>query len=414
MAQQSEGIIAAIVSVPRGACAREPVRYELSPEEEEAIAKLEEKKEPKLEEIPGFPKKLWFRDDEDEPAMDMDDEDEDDEEDDKEDTEIRETDAIFLCAKTEEDLSSVEMYIYDDNLYVHHDITLPAYPLALEWLRLTGSFVAVGTFETAIEIWNLDVLDALEPTVMLGESDLVKKKKSKESHTDAVAALAWNRRTTNTLASGSADQTVKLWDLDETKCASSFAASGRVQTLQFHPKEAAALAYGGDDNRVHVRDCRSKNAVRDLPSLSGDIESLAWHPQNGAHLVASSDAGDVVCFDVRFPTNGPVWTLGQPHGKKAVPAVAFNDAGMLATCSHDKTVQLFDVRPTTSEPRLAIKSMAVGKLFALAFDDGDPFLLATAGSTASLALWETTENANVAAFQRDVQGSGGGSSSAGA
>jgi hypothetical protein len=31
-----------------------------------------------------------------------------------------------------------------------------------------GSFVAIGTFDPAIEIWDLDVVDALQPTAVLG------------------------------------------------------------------------------------------------------------------------------------------------------------------------------------------------------------------------------------------------------
>ena len=31
-----------------------------------------------------------------------------------------------------------------------------------------GNYVAVGTFQPSIEIWNLDVMDPLEPTAILG------------------------------------------------------------------------------------------------------------------------------------------------------------------------------------------------------------------------------------------------------
>lgn len=31
-----------------------------------------------------------------------------------------------------------------------------------------GNFVAIGTFDPAIELWDLDVIDALQPTTVLG------------------------------------------------------------------------------------------------------------------------------------------------------------------------------------------------------------------------------------------------------
>ena len=137
---------------------------------------------------------------------------------------------------------------------------LPAFPLCLEWLdfppargpsssspnngeddsmavdssatKQFGNYIAVGTFEPEIEIWNLDTIDALYPDSILGRPDVTaahvpvplgtgkkKKKKTKARtkngnyHVDAVLSLAWNRAHRNLLASASADRTVKLWDL---------------------------------------------------------------------------------------------------------------------------------------------------------------------------------------------------------
>ena len=53
---------------------------------------------------------------------------EDDEE--EEDTKIKDTDAILLATRTEDDFSSLEVYVYDEesgNMYVHHDIALSAF-----------------------------------------------------------------------------------------------------------------------------------------------------------------------------------------------------------------------------------------------------------------------------------------------
>jgi periodic tryptophan protein 1 len=44
---------------------------------------------------------------------------------------------MLAAVKTEDDISHLEVYIFeenDDNLYVHHDVMLPAFPLCVEWL----------------------------------------------------------------------------------------------------------------------------------------------------------------------------------------------------------------------------------------------------------------------------------------
>jgi len=80
---------------------------------------------------------------------------------------------------------------------------LSSFPLCVEWLGYGGSqstagnFAAVGTFLPEIEVWDLDVIDVLTPTLVLGEnSDKRVKKTPKISpvrHIDSVLGLSWNR-----------------------------------------------------------------------------------------------------------------------------------------------------------------------------------------------------------------------------
>ena len=97
-------------------------------------------------------------------------------EEEKEDFTIRRNDALLVAASTEKDFSNLEVYVYEyktSSLYVHHDIMLSSYPLCLEWIREYAgkptNLVAVGTFLPQIEIWNLDVLDVVQPDIILGE-----------------------------------------------------------------------------------------------------------------------------------------------------------------------------------------------------------------------------------------------------
>lgn len=174
-------------------------------------------------------------------------EDEEDEEDDR----IETSDSVLLLATTEDEYSHLEVQVLtaDGSLYTHHDILLPDFPLCLAWLdcppcqsapgeqKSVGSYVAVGTFEPAIEIWNLDVLDPVEPSAVLGGEDTSKSKAKKSgksskssskkrflpgSHEGSVMALSWNSMYRQALASGSADHTVKIWDVTTQACSYTF------------------------------------------------------------------------------------------------------------------------------------------------------------------------------------------------
>jgi periodic tryptophan protein 1 len=95
----------------------------------------------------------------------------------------------------------------------------------------------VGTFSPEIEIWNLDS-ENCEPVAVLGSFDdsekqnkSVKKFKkgpkteevSESTHTDAVMSMSLNPFQREYLLSGSADKTVRVWDLDDCECKATYA-----------------------------------------------------------------------------------------------------------------------------------------------------------------------------------------------
>jgi len=59
---------------------------------------------------------------------------------------------------------------------------------------LLGNLVAVGTMSPTIDVWDLDLVDGLEPAYTLGKARKTKKKKksTEDGHQDAVLSLAWN------------------------------------------------------------------------------------------------------------------------------------------------------------------------------------------------------------------------------
>ncbi|CAJ1929038.1 unnamed protein product [Cylindrotheca closterium] len=361
----------------------------------------------------------------------------DDDEDDAsdiEDVQIQPGDALIVVAKTEEDFATLEVNVYEQktgNLFVHHDITLPAFPLCLAHGDIgpsgtAGNFCAVGTFGPGIEIWNLDVLNALEPSCVLGGEDttmadeimrhnLMNASKKNDtrldipskpglkegSHTDAIMSLSWNKVHRQVIASGSADCTVKLWDVTkpDTNAGTFTHHKDKVQSVLWHPQEGTLLATGSYDKTVALVDARGPQGDVKRIKIPADCEALAWDPCNPQCLTVASEDGTVACWDVRkFSEKTPLWSMvANEYG--GVSDISYNQLvpGLMVSCSVDKTVTLWDTQNlSNSKPHpCGSKDMAVGKLYTVNFYPSSPWLLGCAGGGKELALWDLTREAPI-------------------
>lgn len=304
---------------------------------------------------------------------------------------------------------------------------LPAVPLCLEWLDVPvsssssapitaesrGNFVAIGTTEPEIEIWDLDVVDGMFPNAILGQQDedaqrkKKKKKKAKANdsyHVGAVQALAGNRSHRNLLASGSEDHTIKLWDLTTTQCAKSYNYhTSNVCALAWHPTNATSLLSGSYDRTVVWADMRAPDVKQPAWGVESDVETVRWDPHENHFFYVSTDGGLVYKFDSRTlpksPADSkPVWTL-QAHDK-ACSSLSINPTvpGYIATGGQDKVVKLWNTQSPTGGPSMVVsRDLDAGKIFSVGFapDAEVAFRLAVAGTKGVASIWDTSTNAGV-------------------
>lgn len=52
--------------------------------------------------------------------------------------------------------------------------------------------LAIGSMIPSIKVWDLDIIDAVQPSYTLGKKQKKKKRTAKDGHTDAVLSLSWN------------------------------------------------------------------------------------------------------------------------------------------------------------------------------------------------------------------------------
>ena len=394
-----------------------------------------------------------FHDTNDEdPYMTVKDEEDEEDEDYPDDFTVRGTDLVMLAARTDDDVSHLEVYVYEEpvlngtdegNLYCHHDLLLPAFPLCVSWMDCPtdgregrANRVAVGTMYPGIEIWDLDVIDAVEPVATLGgyEDDDIrggggsededeedaprkggkkaskkagKKKGSRErkkkpalktdGHSDAVLGLSWNAQYRNVLASASADHTVRVWDISTQKTQHVLRHhDGKVQAAEWNPAEPTVLLSGGFDRRACVVDVRAPEKAAMAWDVHADVECAVWNLNEPTSMLVSNESGAVLCLDTRKGAgSAPVFTLEAHERATTSLSLCPGAPALLLTCSTDKMLKLWDI--AGGKPSLvATNNPQIGAVFSAGFAPSVPYLVGCAGSKGEVAVWDILADAAVA------------------
>ena len=253
------------------------------------------------------------------------------------------------------------------------------------------------------------------------------------AHTDSVWGLAFSPDE-RTLASGSSDGSVKLWDVASGALLWSSWQTKEITCLAFSP-DGSLLASGGLDGTVRLWDPQLGTPLQEVPHPD-PVFALAWSP-DGRRLASGGFDGHIRLWQ-RQPTGlarcsqtlsqHTHWVRGlafAPDGSRLASAswdgsiklwavesgrcletlsghtqpvhsIAWSaDGGTLASGSFDHTIRLWDVQQGRARAVLQGHSAAV---FGLAFTPDCRHLL-SGSEDGSLRLWEVERGQGVRVMQ---------------
>jgi WD40 repeat protein len=190
--------------------------------------------------------------------------------------------------------------------------------------------IAGGSSEKTIKLWNLSTKK--EVSTLLG-------------HNSAVNSITFSPDG-QTLISGSSDGTIKLWNLSTGK---------DFKTIKAHSQEVKALAISSDgrilasgsaDSTIKLWDIVSQQEITTLTEHSSLVNAVAISPDS--KILASGSADKSIKL-WSLPSGKEIRTL-QRHSY-GVNAVAFSpDGKLLASGSADSTIKLWNL-PSGQESR---------------------------------------------------------------
>jgi predicted NACHT family NTPase len=232
-----------------------------------------------------------------------------------------------------------------------------------------------------------------------------------QGHSSGVVSVAFHPSAPY-LATGSNDQTAKLWllnaDCSAATCVSTLKGhSSYVTSVAFHPS-APYLATGSYDQTAKVWllnvDCSAVTCVSTLKGHRDDITSVAFHP-SAPYLATGSRDNTAKLWLLNADCSAATCVSTLQGHSSYVTAVAFHtSARYLATGSSDQTAKVWLVNADCSAATCVSKLQGhSGVVYCVVFHPSAPYLV-TGSQDRTAKLWLLNEDSCAGTCVLTLQG----------
>ena len=225
-----------------------------------------------------------------------------------------------------------------------------------------GKMLASGSWDQTVRLWNVNTGRLLHTLT---------------GHTSDVPSVVFSHDG-KTLVSGSWDGTIRLWNPRNGKHKRTLTGHvGGVASVVFSP-DGQTLASGGEDQTIRLWDTKTWKLKRTLTGHTHTVDIIAFSP-DGQSIASGSRDTTIRLWN---PNNGKHIKTLTGHTGDVLRMVFSPDGETLASGSLDKTVRLWN--PNNGWLKRTL-SMQTGWVYPMAFSSDSSIL---AIGTSGISLWD--------------------------
>ncbi|KAL8667787.1 MAG: hypothetical protein Q9202_000251 [Teloschistes flavicans] len=233
-------------------------------------------------------------------------------------------------------------------------------------------------------------------------------------HTKEGFGLSWSPHAAGHLATGSEDQTVRLWDITKFTQTNKALHPTRTYThhtaivndVQHHPLHHSLIGSVSDDNTIQILDIRnatnSEAAVKAVDGHSDAINALAFNPASEYLLASGSADRSIGLWDLRYLKAKLHALIGHTDSVTSLAWHPFEEA-VLGSSSCDRRIIFWDLSRVGEEQTpedaedgppelLFMHGGHTNRMTDFSWNMNDPWVLCSAAEDNLIQVWKVANS----------------------
>lgn len=247
---------------------------------------------------------------------------------------------------------------------------------------VSGSWVASGSYDNTVKLWNRDNAEVVRSL----------------AHRDRVNDLVFTADGQYLLTVSSSGD-INLWSVSSTELTTSFPGnSDRIMSVAIDAdnsrfavgSSSGAIKTWALNDTLRSSSTDTPSSKRELPraitlnTTGPQINTLAFHPANSNLLVSGDQAGTIRVWDIAQQRN----TLTLEKSPERILSLSINNRGYIAASSADASIQIWNLENAQLNQTLTDHELVVADV---AFN-ADGTLLASASYDETIKIWDWQKN----------------------